>query len=180
MVSTMACSLMGSTIPEVPRTDSPPSMPSRGLKVRRARSAPPGMETITSAPPAAPAASSSACTASAIIRRGTRLMAAAPTGWSRPGLVTRPTPSPPSMHTPGAPVRRTDAHTSIPSVTSASSPASLRTAQRAVPSAASRAAGSTSTGQPLGVRRHSKAGRCPVSSSLAAPAAANAAQVPVV
>ena len=84
------------------------------------------------------------------------------------------------MRISGASIRRTAAQTSIPSVTSASSPASLRTAQRAVPSAVSQAAGSTSTGQPLGVRRQSKAGRCPVSSSLAAPAAARAAQVPVV
>ena len=51
MVSTMACSLMGSTMPEVPRMDRPPSTPSNGLKVRAARSAPPGMETVPASPP---------------------------------------------------------------------------------------------------------------------------------
>ena len=44
-----------------------------------------------------------------IIRRGTELMAAAPTGWSSPGLVTRPTPCPPSMTMPASSVFRTSA-----------------------------------------------------------------------
>ena len=58
----------------------PPSMPSTGLKVRRAISAPPGTEMTTERPPLYPSSSQTAFTASAIMRRGTALMAAAPTG----------------------------------------------------------------------------------------------------
>jgi hypothetical protein len=63
------------------------------------------------------------------MRRGTELMAAAPTGWSRPGFVTRPTPSPPSIVTPGPSLRATVANTCAPRVTSGSSPGSFSTAQ---------------------------------------------------
>ena len=98
--------------------DNPPTTPITGLKVLAARSAPPGMEITTSMPPRKPSLAQARSTCSRIIRRGTWLMAASPTGWSRPGLVTRPTPSPPSMRTPEASVFRTAAHTSIPSVTS--------------------------------------------------------------
>ena len=76
-------------------------------------------------------------TCAAIICLGTELMAAAPTGWSKPGFVTRPTPSPPSITilspppspTLPPPCLLTRAKTFIPFVTSGSSPASLTTAQ---------------------------------------------------
>ena len=42
MVSTKACSLMGSTIPHVPRMEMPPTIPRWGLKVCFARSLPSG------------------------------------------------------------------------------------------------------------------------------------------
>ena len=57
-------------------------------------------------------------------------MAAFPTGWFSPGLVTRPTPSPPSIRIPGSSLRLTSAKTRRPWVASGSSPPSLRTAQR--------------------------------------------------
>ena len=82
-------------------------------------------------PARAAAAPRTASACSAIMRRGTVLMAAAPTGWSSPGRVTRPTPGPPSMRMPGSRARQTVATMSRPSVASGSSPASLRTAQTA-------------------------------------------------
>ena len=187
MVSFSACSLMGSTMPEVPRTDRPPSTPSFGLKVFFAFSSPPGMEMTTWTDPEVAGSYSSSSqtsrTASRIICRGTRLMAAFPTGWSRPGRVTRPTPSPPSMRTAsgeGSP-RETVATTGMPSVTSGSSPASFRTVQRADPSARrSQVSGTTSTVQPFGVRRDRPAGAVPLRRRVTAPSAASAAQVPVV
>ena len=51
MVSKIACWLMGSTMPLVPSTESPPSTPMCGLKVRFAVSAPPSMEMVTAKPP---------------------------------------------------------------------------------------------------------------------------------
>ena len=104
--------------------EMPPSMPNDGLNVRRASSSPSGTEMTTESPPSYPVSSHTACTALAIIWRGTRLMAAAPTGWSSPGFVTRPTPLPPSMAMPEA-VFVTVATTRWPVVTSASSPPSL-------------------------------------------------------
>ena len=66
-----------------------------------------------------------------IIRRGTGLMAGSPTATANPGLVTRPTPSPPrrmiSSSPPGDSRRQTRAPISAPLVTSGSSPASLIT-----------------------------------------------------
>ena len=79
--------------------EMPPSMPSCGLKVFFASAAPSG--TRDGHPQAAVPVQCIArrhATACSIILRGTRLMAAAPTGWSSPGFVTRPTPGPPSMH----------------------------------------------------------------------------------
>ena len=74
----------------------------------------------------------------------------------------------------------TRAQTSRPFVTSGSSPASLRTAQKAVSPSMRQISGAISAAQPFGVRSESDSGACPVSSSSAAPAAARAAQVPVV
>ena len=114
------------------------------------------------------------------MRRGTVLMAAAPTGWSSPGRVTRPTPGPPSMRMPGSRAQQTVAMMSRPSVASGSSPASLRTAQTARSPSMRQNAGATRTSQPLGVVRQSASGAVPVSRRAAAPCAASAAHVPVV
>ena len=51
MVSIMACMLMGSTIPEVPKIEMPPTMPIWGLNVFWAMASPSGTEMVTSAPP---------------------------------------------------------------------------------------------------------------------------------
>ena len=67
-----ASSLMGRTMPLVPSTDSPPTMPRRGLKVFFAISRPPGMEIVT----CAARFGYTLRTASAIICRGTGLIAA--------------------------------------------------------------------------------------------------------
>ena len=120
---------MGSTIPVVPRMEMPPAMPRRGLKVFFARRSPSGTEMTASSPPDQSARAQTSSRFSRIIRRGTLLMAAAPTGWSRPGFVTRPTPGPPSMTIPGSSRRDTRAKMRAPSVTSGSSPASLAMAQ---------------------------------------------------
>ena len=114
------------------------------------------------------------------MRRGVELMAASPTGWSRPGRVTRPTPWPPSMAIPGPVLRSTRAQMSAPSVTSGSSPPSLRTAQAAQPSPAACSSSSASTRTPAGVSMCTAGSAAPSSSRAAAPAAAAAAQVPVV
>ena len=178
----MALSLIGSTIPEVPKIDSPPTIPSLGLNVRAATSAPPGMEITTSIPPLYPSAVHTVRTCSSIMARGTWLIAAAPTGWSSPAFVTRPTPSPPSIKIPPVVRRRTAAQTSMPSVTSLSSPASLVTAQRAAAPSSNTIASTRDavTVTPLGVVSVTATPTWPVSSSRAAPAAAKAAQVPVV
>ena len=76
----MAASLMGRTMPLVPKMEIPPSMPKRGLKVRFANRSPSGTEMVIRSPWAAPAWSRAALTCSAIIRRGVELMAAAPGG----------------------------------------------------------------------------------------------------
>ena len=67
-----------------------------------------------------------------------------------------------------------------PWVTSASSPPSFTTPQTAVPSFIKRTAGAVSTAMPLGVSSERVSGRFPESRKAAAPAAASAAQVPVV
>ena len=171
---------MGSTMPLVPKMEMPPRMPSRGLKVFWARAAPSGTEITTSRPKTGSVSSRASCTARSIMERGPGLMAASPTGTFRPGLVTRPTPSPPSTWTPGA--AETDAVATIraPSVTSGSSPLNLRTAQRAAfPSRFASSMGKVRS-MPLGVCICTAAGARPVSRSKAAPLAAAAAQVPVV
>lgn len=129
------------------RMEMPPSIPRCGLKVFSARETPSGTEIVTAIFPEKPCAAHTSRTAEVIIARGVALMAAAPTGCSSPGNVTRPTPTPPSTETsdsragtslpPAAPVPdpacSTRAYTSTPSVTSASSPASFRTAHWAHP-----------------------------------------------
>ncbi len=94
----MACWLMGSTMPLVPSTEAAlhPDVRVEGALGH--------LGTALDGNGHRKAAgvrrhSASRCSASAIIWRGTWLMAASPTGWSRPGFVTRPTPSPPKMRT---------------------------------------------------------------------------------
>ena len=54
VVSTMALTLMGSTIPEVPKMEMPPSIPKWGLKVLWAICSPAGTEMVTWSPPSYP------------------------------------------------------------------------------------------------------------------------------
>src|SRR4028119_781250 len=61
------------------------------------------------------------------MRRGVSFMAGPPAASPRPGLVTRPTPSPRSSSKPGSSFHETRAVTWAPSVTSGASPASLTT-----------------------------------------------------
>ena len=107
-------------------------------------------------------------------------MAHSPTGWARPGLVTWPTPSPPRRVISSPGWRVTAAVMERPWVASMSSPPSLVTEQNAVPPSRRGFSTGTSTTQPLGVRRETRSGACPVRSRQAAPWAARAAQVPVV
>ena len=72
--------LMGSTMPEVPRMEMPPTMPRAGLKVFEAMASPSGTEITTRKPQGSPAARRTSSSAWVIICRGTWLMAAAPTG----------------------------------------------------------------------------------------------------
>ena len=184
MVSMRASSLMGSTMPLVPRIEIPPVIPRTGLKVFSAVFSPPGTKIRISTVRSSPASSKTSATAVSIILRGTELMAAAPTGWSRPAFVTRPTPSPPSMITRAFPVfsgrNLAWAKTRRPSVTSGSSPASFFTAQEAAPFPAFFSISGTRTIWPAGVISSAVSGHMPETRKETAPWAARAAQVPVV
>ena len=142
----------------------PPVMPRRGLKVFWASASPAGTEMTTDNPPGNSHRRMIARTFSSIMRRGTELMAAAPTGWSSPRFVTRPTPAPPSIVTPGASVFCTRAKISVSRVTSGSSPLSLRIAQET--KSAPRAVCKTGSvrAMPLGVSRSTVGASRPVSS----------------
>ena len=86
IVSSSACSLIGSTMPVVPRIEMPPSIPSFPLKVLAASSSPRGTEIVTSIPGPVRTLSSpryftsTSRTASSIILLGVLLIAASPTG----------------------------------------------------------------------------------------------------
>ncbi len=129
----MACSTLarqdavenGRTMPVVPRIEMPPMMPSLALVVLRAIRSPPGTEITTRTPEAA--RSTASPTACVIIARGTGLIAGAPSSRPRPGLVTTPTPTPPSSSIPAGSRQLTVAVRCAPCVTSGSSPASLTT-----------------------------------------------------
>ena len=194
MVSMRASSLMGST-----RIEIPPVIPRTGLKVFSAVFSPPGTKIRISTGRSSPASSKTSVTAASIILRGTELMAAAPTGWSRPAFVTRPTPSPPSMITrrsraeavpvPWSASRAFPAFSGRnlawakirrPSVTSGSSPASFFTAQEAAPFPAFFSISGTRTIWPAGVMSSAVSGHMPETRKETAPWAARAAQVPVV
>src|SRR6266498_2514089 len=186
-ITSIACSTLarqaevenGRTIPVVPRIEMPPMIPSLGLVVLRAISSPPGTLTTASAPRTVRPTTSP--TAAAIWRRGTGLIAGPPSSRPRPGLVTVPTPSPPSSRRPGSARRLRRTVRWAPSVTSGSSPASLTTTASAHPSPSSQRATGKATrrpdpGRPISTR---SCGR-PLTSAAAAALAAAAAQVPVV
>ena len=120
----------GRTMPVVPRIEIPPMMPSLALVVLRAIRSPSGTEMMTLTP--CWARSTASPTAWVIIVRGTGLMAGPPTSSPRPGLVTTPTPTPPSSSMPGSSRQRTVAVSRAPWVTSGSSPASLTTTASAL------------------------------------------------
>ena len=102
----------GRTMPVVPRIEIPPMMPSLALVVLRAIFSPSGTEMITWIPRWARSMASP--TDWVIIARGTGLMAGPPTSRPRPGLVTTPTPTPPSSSRPGWSRQRTVAVSRAP------------------------------------------------------------------
>ena len=97
------------------------------------------------------------------------MIAHSPTGWSKPGFVTRPTPSPPRRVISSPGWRVTAAVIKRPWVASMSSPPSLVTEQNAVPPARRGSSTGTSTTHPLGVCRETRSGAWPVRSRRAAP-----------
>ena len=175
-----ASSLMGITIPLVPSTEMPPSIPSLGLKVFFAISTPSGIDISTAKPPSYSKSPQTSLTASRIICLGTGLIAASPTGCCRPFFVTRPTPAPPSIRISFSGIHATFAYTRIPLVASGSSPASFRIAQEAWPSSIWASSTSRSRRIPLGVIKATVCTGYPESSISVAALAAAAAQEPVV
>src|SRR5215211_2742230 len=117
------------------------------------------------------------------MRRGTSFIAGPPTGRPRPGLVTTPTPSPPSNSSPGSSLNETRAVRCAPCVTSGSSPASFTTTASAHVSPTSHLSTSKDTRRSLpflGSLTSTVSCGSPVSRAFAAALAAAAAQVPVV
>src|SRR5919107_6291270 len=110
-------------------------------------------------------------------------MAGPPTGSPSPGLVTTPTPSPPSSSSPDSSRHETRAVRCAPSVTSGSSPASLTTTASAhePPNSHLSTSNSTRRSAPLpGSFTSTRACGSPLTSVFVAALAAAAAQVPVV
>src|SRR5580704_1066608 len=171
----------GTTMPVVPRIDSPPTMPRRPLRVFAASASPPGIETSISASAAHDAATATSAMASWIMRRGVGLMAGSPGGTGRPARVTVPTPSPARKLTP-APLlpARTVAQIKAPWVTSGSSPASLMMPAVAALSSLRVMASAKLGRSPRGKVTATGSGNSPVTSAVKAALAAAAAQVPVV
>ena len=100
MLSRKAARLRGSTMPVVPRDGDAALYPQVRVEgLFRQRETPSGTEIVTAIFPEKPCAAHTSRTAEVIIARGVALMAAAPTGCSSPGNVTRPTPTPPSTET---------------------------------------------------------------------------------
>src|SRR5262249_44126403 len=120
-------------------------------------------------------------TAARIIRCGTGLIAGAPTGSPRPGLVTVPTPSPPrnSVRRVLAGAQSTAAVTWAPWVQSGSSPASFTTAQRCGTAGSTSSTGNV-TRRPPGSPTSTTRGGAPSTSHETAALAAALAHVPVV
>ncbi len=69
MLSIQAEQENGTTTPVVPRTDRPPTTPSRGFQVRAASCSPPSTPISTTASGAVPCLADTSCSASTIIRR---------------------------------------------------------------------------------------------------------------
>ena len=129
MPAIQAAQEYGTTIPVVPRIDSPPTIPSRAFSVRSAIRSPSGIAISTTASGVAISAS-----AARIMARGPGLIAGSPGGSGRPGRVIVPTPGPARNARPLAGRRaETVARISAPWVTSGSSPASLTMAALAHP-----------------------------------------------
>ena len=130
---------------------------------------------MTTRTPRSPTAS---CTAAKIISRGTGLMAGPPTARPNPGLVTTPTPTPPSSAYAGA--QLTVAVRCAPWVTSGSSPASLTTTASARSASMSHRSTGNETRCPAGSPTSTLTCGCWVASAVTAALAAAALQVPVV
>ena len=173
IASRSASTLMGRTMPVVPRMDRPFFMPRRGLKVLRAISRPPGIDTVTRAP----FVPITLRTASSIILRGTGLMAGSPTGIFSPGSVIVPTPSPATNRiSPSLSKTSTREMISMPLVMSGSSPLSLMTPQ--LPSEWEMISGAYSF--PPGTVSCTRSGHFPSFCHRQQASAAAAAQLPVV
>ena len=168
----------GRTMPVVPRIEIPPMMPSRALVVLRAICSPPGTE-MTSWTPCW-LRSTASPTDWVIIARGTGLIAGPPSSRPRPGLVTTPTPTPPSSSRPGSSRQRTVAVSRAPWVTSGSSPASLTTTASAWVADMVHSSTWNRTRRPSGRPTSTVSWISPVRSAVVAAFAAAAAQVPVV
>src|SRR4026209_1528922 len=116
----------GITIPVVPKIDIPPMIPNLGLSVFLAISSPLGTLMITDTPYLCFSSPRTSFIARFIIFSGVGLMAGLPISSPNPGLVTLPTPLPPSiMILSGVSNNDTLAQISAPLVTSGSSPPSL-------------------------------------------------------
>src|SRR5689334_5173466 len=168
----------GRTIPVVPSIEMPPRMPRRALVVLLAIFSPPGTERSTTTPWFTRSVTSA--TAWVIIARGVAVMAGSPTSMPRPGLVTMPTPSPPSRRMPGSARQRTVAVRCAPWVTSGSSPASLTTTAVAFVASCTQDSTSKLTRLPLGRATSTVRWVAWSRSAVAAALAAADAQVPVV
>ncbi len=177
IVSIQAAHEYGTTIPVVPRIESPPTIPSRPFSVRSASASPPGTPTSTTT--SVPACTSSS--AAPIIARGTGLIAGSPGGSASPGRVTMPTPGPARNTTPdpGTP-HPTRTRTSAPCVTSGSSPASFTTPATAMPASNPVSASANATRPPRGSPISTGSGNAPPTSAAKAAFAAAAAHAPVV
>ncbi len=150
----------------------PPTMPSRAFDVFSAMAPPPGTENRIST-----GRSTTSPTAARIMRRGTELMAGAPTGRPKPGRVIVPTPGPARSSEDLSPcLHDTDAVMRAPWVQSGSSPASFTTTHVVGPSAST----AKVTRAPPGSATSTSGGGRPVASAMAAALAAAEAQVPVV
>ena len=175
---------MGSTIPDVPRTDRPPTIPSLGLNVFFAVSSPSGIEIVTFISPQYPQARHMRSTSSVIILRGTLLIAACPICCSSPGFVTLPTPMPPSSMTrspeDSSSPFSTFAYIRSPSVTSGSSPLYFLTAHSTRSGSLVTSSTSRYSSIPFGVISLTCRNSSPEKSISAAAFAAAAAQLPVV
>jgi hypothetical protein len=168
-------------MPVVPRMLIPPSMPRRGFQVCLASSAPLSTAMVTSKSTGEPWAAAASISTPLIIWRGTGLMAGAPGGTGRPGLVTVPTPSPAwnRMPEPGG-AGATRVRIVARWVTSGSSPASLMTAASAQPGPVAVSAISKEGVSPRGRVMVTLGGKPPPRSARTAALAAAVAQAPVV